>query len=648
MRKLVVLLCIFLWTTSTQAAPPLEAYGQLPTFRAMAISPSGSHLAYILSIGKDEALSVFDLTKGKITYQINTGNIKARSIYFPDRDHVILVGSQTKNLIRYRSDKLEYSGAHSINIKTKNIKQLLGKDKKIYGAQSGLGYIIGNYHGTNEVFMPAYVGSSSSGKPSLDVLKVDLDTGRGKFHQKGNIHTRDWFVDVTGTVLAREDFDDTKNVYSIHAGRDGNLTQIYTTTNKVRENGIVGVKLDRSALIVTLSSGGSYKSQLSELTFDGKLSPSDLMDKNLQIDTVLKDRNQFVIGVRYAGLIPNYKIMNPSLDRSIGMIQTIYPEASVSLESWSDDYQKLVVHISGSKIAPSFYVFDAQKNELKRFGNSTYVGVEDKDIAQIKTVKYKARDGLNITAIITRPPNWSENKKYPLITMPHGGPTSYDAVGFDWMAQFFASRGYIVLQPNFRGSDGFGSAFRTAGYGEWGRGAMQHDVTDGVKRVIEMGWVDPKRVCIIGASYGGYAALAGGAFTPELYACVAAIAPVSDLSRMIYDKRRERGRKSWVVDYWQMLIGDPRSNREKLNGISPAKNAHMFKAPVLLIHGLDDTVVPMKQSMVMDSALRKAGKNVKFVKLNGEDHWLSKSETRLQTLRELDIFVRESIGPGTM
>ena len=161
-------------------------------------------------------------------------------------------------------------------------------------------------------------------------------------------------------------------------------------------------------------------------------------------------------------------------------------------------------------------------------------------VGLVQTIEYSSRDGLKIPAIITWPPgvDGGTAKKLPLVVMPHGGPERYDRVGFDWMAQFFANEGYAVLQPNFRGSTGFGVEFRDAGRGQWGL-KMQDDVTDGVNAMIKTGWTDPDRVCIVGWSYGGYAALAGGAFTPELYRCVIAGGAVTDLPQMLNHERRD-------------------------------------------------------------------------------------------------------------
>lgn len=203
------------------------------------------------------------------------------------------------------------------------------------------------------------------------------------------------------------------------------------------------------------------------------------------------------------------------------------------------------------------------------------------------------------------------------------------------------------MQPNFRGSTGFGFALRDSGNGEWGQ-KMQNDVSDGVAALVAAGYVDPQRVCIMGAAYGGYSALAGGAFSPELYRCVISIAGVSDIPRMLDVEKSRYGRNHWVASYWEKIIGDSKSEKEKLKAISPTNFADNFQAPVLLIHGRDDTVVPIRQSEEMYKALKKANKEVDFVTLKGEDHWLSNSETRLALLKEVDQFLGQHNPAGVL
>nr|WP_285817814.1 alpha/beta fold hydrolase [Echinimonas agarilytica] len=244
-----------------------------------------------------------------------------------------------------------------------------------------------------------------------------------------------------------------------------------------------------------------------------------------------------------------------------------------------------------------------------------------------------------INALLTLPPQIPA-KDLPAVVMPHGGPESYDQISFDFMAQYFASQGYAVIQPNFRGSTGFGTAYKLAGRGEWGR-KMQDDVTDSLKHFATQGVVDADRVCIVGASYGGYSALAGGAFTPELYKCVVAIAPVADLPLMMKDTQRYTSKYSWVRTYWDRVIQDGNADDDMLEAISPINHVNKFKAPVLLIHGNDDTVVPMKQSLAMEDALEDADKTVTFIELHKEDHYLSNPRTRLEALEATGSFVNK-------
>lgn len=176
---------------------------------------------------------------------------------------------------------------------------------------------------------------------------------------------------------------------------------------------------------------------------------------------------------------------------------------------------------------------------------------------------------------------------------------------------------------------------------------MQTDVEDAVVALARAGIADPARVCIVGASYGGYAALAGATLTPERYRCAASIAGVADLPMMLANVELRSGRQSIASDWWRMLIGDRREDRAHLEAVSPAYQAANVRAPILLIHGANDTVVPIAQSRRMEAQLRAAGKDVRLVEMRGEDHWLSDAPTRIQMLRELETFLAANLGPAT-
>jgi dipeptidyl aminopeptidase/acylaminoacyl peptidase len=248
---------------------------------------------------------------------------------------------------------------------------------------------------------------------------------------------------------------------------------------------------------------------------------------------------------------------------------------------------------------------------------------------------------LTIPAYVTLP-HGSSGKNLPLIVMPHGGPEARDVGGYDSWSQFLASRGYAVLQPQFRGSDGFGKTFRNAGRFQWGL-ASQNDITDGVKHLISTGVADANRVCIVGWSYGGYATLAGMTFSPELYKCGVAGAGVSDLPEMLAWVRKRMGRDMRDDDYWPRVMGHPIRDHDKLAATSPARFADKVRAPILLIHGKDDSTVPIVQSEIMAKALAQSNKQSQFIVISGDDHYLSKSSTGIEFFSNLESFLGQHL-----
>jgi dipeptidyl aminopeptidase/acylaminoacyl peptidase len=253
---------------------------------------------------------------------------------------------------------------------------------------------------------------------------------------------------------------------------------------------------------------------------------------------------------------------------------------------------------------------------------------------EVKRITYEAADGLKIPAYLTLP-RGKPTKNLPLIMLPHGGPATRDRAEFDWWAQAMAAQGYLVMQPNYRGST-VTQEHLAAGFGEWGR-KMQTDLSDGVRYLVKEGMADPARVCIVGGSYGGYAALAGVTLDPGVYRCAVSVAGISDLKRMLqavnpYADLERR--------YWNRFMGVSGPSDPLLQQLSPIKHVDAINVPVLLIHGRDDSVVRFEQSDVMFDAMKHAKKDVEMVALKNEDHWLSRSETRLQMLQASVAFLR--------
>ena len=327
-------------------------------------------------------------------------------------------------------------------------------------------------------------------------------------------------------------------------------------------------------------------------------------------------------------------LFDPRLQEIFSKVYRAFPKLDVTLVDSTPDFGKFIVLTRGNGESGTYYTIDMTRMRADPIGYER-PSIHPEQVGPISTVDYKAGDGLELDGILTLPPG-REPKNLPVVMLPHGGPSSHDIETFDWWAQAFASRGYAVFQPNFRGSTNRDVSFRNAGDGQWGR-KMQSDISDGLAELAKRGVVDPKRACIMGGSYGGYAALAGVTLQQGLYRCAVAVAPVSDLEDMYWAGFVESGRNKLVRRNYLEALGD----RSKFAEVSPRRHAGNADAPILLIHGKDDTVVAFDQSARMADALKGAGKPYEFVTLVEEDHWLSKAATRKQMLEEAMRFVQK-------
>jgi dipeptidyl aminopeptidase/acylaminoacyl peptidase len=305
--------------------------------------------------------------------------------------------------------------------------------------------------------------------------------------------------------------------------------------------------------------------------------------------------------------------------------------------SWSRDRSRFLVFGEHADDAGAYYLYDRESDKLRSIGK-TYPALEGMAaLGNRQAIKFRARDGKSVPAYLTLPAG-VEPKALPLVLLVHGGPHARDTFTFDWWASFLASRGYAVLQVNFRGSTGYGYDWFNAGRGGWGTGVMQTDVEDGADALVKNGMVDAARICIAGASYGGYAALAGVSLTPKRYACAVSVNGLTDPERLFIDANWDRG--SMISKWWRRSMGD---DVKHMRSVSPGENVERVLAPVLLIHGNQDSVVPVESSRTYNSKLLAAGKDVRYVELKGDDHWLSSAQTRTLMLRELESFLAKHL-----
>ncbi len=335
------------------------------------------------------------------------------------------------------------------------------------------------------------------------------------------------------------------------------------------------------------------------------------------------------------------KTVDAKLQKYVNALDQFFEgQATVQLVNMSADTMKWLLRVDGPAQGIAYYVFDRSSVQMDKLVEIIPLAATQK-LSPTEVVSYASRDGTKLWAYVTAKPGAGPR---PLVVMPHGGPESRDHYGFDSFAQFLAAQGYVVVQPNFRGSGGFGETFADAGRGQWGK-RMQDDVTDAVKHMADAGVADPKRVCIVGASYGGYVALAGVTLTPDLYKCAVSIAGVSDLGELLRTEKTENGSNSNAFYYWRGSVGDLDTDGPALAAVSPRSLVGKVTAPVLLIHGDDDATVKVRQSMAMHDALKAAGRLSKLVRLPKADHYWANWEKkdRLTLYQETAAFLKQHL-----
>mgnify|MGYP000218059665 CR=1 FL=1 len=339
-----------------------------------------------------------------------------------------------------------------------------------------------------------------------------------------------------------------------------------------------------------------------------------------------------VIGTTYTGHYPEIHFTSKQFESLYGQIRGIFADGWVSIVDMNMEKKIFIIYQSSNKFPGAYYYLDGKTGELVHLLDVNPL-LDTTLLSEVSPVHYNARDNLIIPGYLTLPKDKGFNK-LPTIIFPHGGPGARDTMSYDRWAQYFASRGYAVLQPNFRGSTGYGDEFQDMGEKQWG-GTMQDDVTDGTKWMIEEGIADPENICIAGISYGGYAALMGAVKEPDLYKCVISINGVADLPGLISNDRQYVGGRAWSKS-----IG---LEGENTKIVSPYHQAEKIIAPVLIVHSRDDSRVPYKQGKNMARKLSRLKKDVTYVEVENGDHSLDTEGARLATFNALDEFLKKHL-----
>ena len=610
---------------SLGAPPPLEVYGSLPATDDVALSPDASRVALVADKAGQRMIYDYNLTTGAAAANL-VQYAKLRNLFWVDSDHVLATASRSQ----YAGGAFEEWFGVIMNLPKKTARG-------IFDAGGG---IEGDYHRIVRDGQPSVTASMGS---CLYSINLDTTTSHLIDCVKDG-YAMGWVVRPDATLVSRAIWDDKTKSWSLQfmAGPDGHQAwkTVFSQISGLDPPSLMGLGQDGNSVLLYVRTGdlaNSYVEVAPDGTF-GKPLPVDGFNAGPIFNPMTGHLAGFAS--EKEGVV-SYSFSDPQMAKLPGMIKKAFPDYPITeIRSFADDPRKMIVFAEGGGDPGTFYFIDFQNGKSRAIGE-TYPRVPTEWVAEQEAITYPAADGTQIHAIVTYPPG-REGDKLPLIVLPHGGPMGiHDKLGFDWMVQALASRGYVVLQPNYRGSGGYTEAFKAAGNGEWGR-KMQTDLSDGVRALVSDGLIDAKRVCIVGASYGGYAALAGATLDTGVYRCAVDIAGISDVHDMIFpyggDKSKTAQASSLVL-YWKRMVGDDPAT---WSSVSPDKLADRVTIPLLMIHGKDDSVVPITQTYAMRDAMRKAGKPFDIVLLQDEDHWLSKAPTRLQALQATMDFLAKN------
>jgi dipeptidyl aminopeptidase/acylaminoacyl peptidase len=626
-------------TGPASARLPVEAFAQLDFVDDAKLSPDGTHIAGIFGIDGKKTLAILKIS-----------NIKENPIRlpFPDRAEISNVRWINDNYIIATLYRIDKDGTHdvyvgrlvSIDCQTGAFKILLPEMHSLSPAE----LIWASPDGKPEILVEARksdtTGVSYDGSVALEnegfwpsVYSVNLATGRTLKVLDGDLGVTNWFADQSGTVRLGYGHDDNKledtllyrgigsNAFkrtqraSIKR-RDTLIAPFLFTPNT--DHALAVAKDDKDNAII-----GEY--DLTNLALIRTVYTADAFD----LEPILSADETTLIGAATNHGRGNFWF-DPTLAKVQKALEDSLATGFVEITGMSSDRTKMLIKHYGGDAPGALYFMDTGEGAMHRFA---YINarIGSQHLGETKMITYAARDGLKIEAKLTLPRD-QVAKNLPMIMLPHGGPWAHDTLSYDYLSQFLANRGYLVLQPNFRGSDGYGDAFERKGEGQLGL-AMQDDLTDGVNWAVKQGMADPHRICILGGSYGGYAAMWGIIKDPDLYKCAISIAGVSNLSRGVNAFEKYLYGKTYKFQ-WDRMSPD-------FAAVSPINFVSKVKVPMLLIHGKQDVTVDISQSQSMFAAMKSAGKTVEYVELPSADHHYQRQEDRLSLLSSIETFLKK-------
>ncbi|MDZ4365923.1 MAG: S9 family peptidase [Afipia sp.] len=623
-------------------------FGALESIRDVSLSPDGNRLAFIAHETKrTRALFVVDTKEGSPPVKIlssdgeNDGNLSWCGWVNNAR-----LACQIYARAKVLGDVWGATRIIAIDAAGTNLSQLSTRrsDRSLYADFRGGSVIDWSSSESGSLLMTrSYVPESDTGTrvaergEGLGVDRVDSVKGTGRRVEAPNRNAIYYLSDGKGNVriMATQGANDSTGqldteIRFFFRGQEGGGWKPLTRTNVVTEDGFDPVAIDAASNRVFGFQKIDGRKAVVAMALDGTgVTTTVFAHPEVDVDNIIRiGRNGRIVGVSYATEQREAVMTDAAMAKMIGALSNALGGRQVVIIDASADESRYLVRAESDTEPGAYYLFTPKAKELRPLLLSREL-LAEMALSPVKPVTYPAADGTMVPGYLTLPPGRSDAKGLAAIVMPHGGPSARDEWGFDWLAQFFAQSGYAVLQPNYRGSSGYGDKwYQNNGFQSW-RLAVG-DIADGGRWLTSVQGADPAKLSIVGWSYGGYAALQSGVVAPELFRAIVAIAPVTDLAQLKVEAARD-GSGRINSDF----IGSGPHIREG----SPAQNADAIKVPVLMFHGSFDQNVDIAQARTMRSALKAKDKQVELIEYPELAHSLETSEARTDMLRRIAAFL---------
>lgn len=624
-----------------KAVSPAEDFVRLPKLRSPAFAPNGARFAAVQEIDGRMNLVVVDPKQRKSTRVTNFTTVDVSTYrWISDKRLVISVYDAKKGLTEQRG-----GGLFALNADGSEAKELspTGANCQARGQICRQTRYFQRIAGQDDDIL---VLANDRDLATEDVYRMNTRTGRKTLLTTDNPgKVSAWVVDnaLVPRAAWSSDADKLEEAFWYRDSADAKWRRL--ASFKAFERNFRPVAFDADGTLMVASNLDSDRYVLHALDLKTSKPGEVLVDHpkaDVGGDVIRRLRDGVVLGVRIEADKPEMVWFDEASAKAQALIDVSLPGRSNQLTPL--DGGRILVLSSSDRDAGTYYMFDPVQRTLEEMLRPLD-WLKPEAMSGVTVLRYKARDGLEVPAYLTLPAG-REAKALPLVAWIHGGPQERDRWGFDIEAQFLASRGYAVLQPNFRGSTGFGRKHMTAGYKQWGQ-AMQDDITDGIRHLVEQGVVDPKRVCLGGASYGGYATLMGLVKDPSAYRCGLALVAVSDLIWMheLAYSDFQSVKPDAANSFLSLTMGDAKADRTMLETFSPRRHAATVQAPVFFAHGADDLRVPIRHAEGMRDGLKAAGKVHEWLVFSGEGHGILKPENRLELFKRMEAFLRQHNPP---